>query len=160
AGLLATLLFAGNSYVLTWYPLLKTFALSTLLLFTAYLCICEVRSRRGLFLGGLFLALTIDTRLYLAATLPVFLLCIFARKVHFPKLRTAYLWFGVGLTTGLVLNLVWLVSDPMVFYFNNLGFHAMRAESGLFIGSFHQKAAMMLKVFGLYPSAEASGVPF
>jgi len=159
AGGCSVLMFVSNTYVLGWYPIAKTYSLSVLLLFAAYLILWRVSNRTGLFAGGLLLALSIDTRLFLVATMPVFVMCIYARRKFLPPLATCYAWFVLGIAAGLLPNLIWAVSAPAAYLFNNLGYHAVRTDAGL-VGSLHQKIVMLLKISGLIGTAEGSGIPF
>ena len=74
---LAVVLFATTPLGFQWYPTVKTYALSTLLLFAAYVW-AESSSARHWFIAGVFLGLAIDVRLLVASVVIVFL--IYARR--------------------------------------------------------------------------------
>ena len=145
--------------MLACYALVKTYSLSVLLLFGAYLLVWNVSSRTGVFLGGVLLALAADTRLYLAALGPVFLVAIYSRRRRLPSLTSSYSWFFGGIVAGLAPLLFLLLSDPTTFVWDNLGFHMIRDQHG-FIGNFHQKIGSLGRITGLWPTTEANGIPY
>lgn len=162
AGCLAALLFAFSAPAVVWFTVVKTYSISTLLLFGAYLAVWEGSGKWTLTVSGLLFALTVDSRLYLAGIAPVLLLAIYARRAELANLSAAYARFFAGLALGLVPNLYWLVRDPGNYYFNNLGFHAFRSGEGL-IGDYGEKLATLLQVIGLgglNESGDWSGLPF
>ena len=55
-------------------------------------------------------------------------------------------WFVGGLLAGLLPCLYLFVLSPGAFWFNNLGYHAMRADAGL-IGAWLEKFAVLLMFF-------------
>jgi 4-amino-4-deoxy-L-arabinose transferase-like glycosyltransferase len=93
---LAVLLVATAPIGFEWYPTVKTYALTTLLLFAAYLW-AESSSARNWFVAGIFLGLAIDARLLVASVAIVFL--IYARR------RAGQ--FLIGLALGLI-PAIWL----------------------------------------------------
>jgi len=159
AGCLAALLFVSSTPVVVWFTVVKSYSLSALLLFGAYLAVSEGWGKWALAFSGLLLALSVDIRLYLAGIAPALLLTIYWRRPAFPNLPAAYAWFCGGLVLGLSPNLYWIVQDPGNYYFNNLGYHAVRSGAGL-VGAYFQKIDMLLKVSGLTGSAEGNGLPF
>ncbi len=93
---LAVLLLAATPLGFEWYPTVKTYALTTLLLFTAYVW-AESSSTRAWLWAGLFLGLAIDVRLLVASVVIVFLL--YGRR-HVGQ-------FLLGLALGLIPT-IWL----------------------------------------------------
>jgi hypothetical protein len=93
---LAVLLVATAPLGFEWYPTVKTYALTTLLLFVAFLW-AESSSARNWFFAGIFLGLAIDVRLLVASVVIVFLL--YARR-HAGQ-------FLIGLVLGLI-PAIWL----------------------------------------------------
>ena len=119
----AVAVYAGSGLVFGYLTLVKTFALSTLLVFGAYVLAEDVR-----WLGaGVLVGLAVDTRLLLLAVVPVFLL--YARR------RPA---FAAGLGAALVPTLVFLVISPSAFWFDNVRYHSLKSSSGL-VGDAHQR---------------------
>lgn len=159
AGCVAAFLFGSSLSILAWYPIVKTYSLSILLLFAAYMLLADVTSRKGLLFSGLLLALAIDTRLYLGAIVPVFLVYIYTRRRSLPAPARTYGWFLGGLALGLAPNLPLFVYDPVTFYFDNIGYHTIRTEAG-FIGDFHEKLGTLGRGTGLWPTTEAHEQPF
>lgn len=159
AGCLAALLFASSTPVVVWFTTVKTYSISTLLLFGAYMAVWEGSGKWTLALSGLLFALSVDCRLYLAGIAPVLLFSINHLRAAYPNRRIAYSWFFGGLALGLSPNLYWIVQDPTNYYFNNLGYHAVRSGAGL-VGAYGQKIETLFEVSGLIVSKEANGLPF
>ena len=132
-------LYVSSSLVLGWLTPVKTQALSTLLLFAAYVAVARAGAARWL-LAGALVGLAIDTRLIYAAALPAFAWAAW-RASGVRRL-------GAGLALGLVPALVFLVLDPRRFWFDNLGYHAQRSENGL-VGDFEQKAYVVANLLGM-----------
>jgi hypothetical protein len=93
---IAVLLFAATPLAFQWFPTIKTYALSTLLLFVAYVW-AESGGTRAWLVAGVFLGLAIDVRLLFASVVVVFLL--YARRTALPLL--------IGLLLGLLPS-IWL----------------------------------------------------
>lgn len=129
-GLLAVWLFSFASLSLTWLVTAKTYGLSTFFLFLAYtlLTLQTVRFERLRFLAvGLALGLAVDTRLYLASVVPVFILAtIYFRKSSGSFHGMCLVLLGVLLAT---FPNLWFVAQGFdQFLFNNLGFHLSRTR--------------------------------
>jgi Glycosyltransferase family 87 len=140
----AVAVYAGSGLVFSYLTLVKTFALSTLLVFGAY-----VLAEDGRWLGaGVLVGLAVDTRLLLLTVVPVFLL--YARR------RPA---FAAGLGAALVPTLVFLVISPSAFWFDNVRYHSLKSSSGL-VGDAHQKAQTAATLLGLEPTDRALGIQF
>ena len=159
AGCLAALLLVSSTPALVWFTVVKTYSLSALLLFGAYVAVWEGSGKWALAVSGLLFALSIDSRLYLAGIAPVFLLSVYSRRRAFPNHRAPYFWFFGGLAAGLSPNLYWIVRDYGNYYFDNLGYHAARSSAG-FIGDYFQKLGSLFQISGLMQTQEGSGLPF
>ena len=146
AGMLAILLFASSTHVLAWFTVIKTYTLSTLLLFLAYRFIvrCADRPMLRLTAAGLLLGASADARLYFAGLLPVFLWWI-SRCRRAGTLAASFLPFLAGFAIATAPNLYLLVRDPQAYYFGNLGFHAIRSPQGL-IGGFDGKVLTVARL--------------
>jgi 4-amino-4-deoxy-L-arabinose transferase-like glycosyltransferase len=130
AALAAVFLFATSTHVFAWMPLVKTYALSALLLFLAYRA--AARGRSWLW-AGLLLGLAADARLYLVAALPVFLWWAW-RSIE-PANRASACWrMLAGLTAAVAPNLLLVARNPDTWFFDNIGFHAIRSDAGLIGG--------------------------
>jgi hypothetical protein len=129
----AVLLYVSSTLVLYWMPVVKTYALSTLLLFGAFtLAERADPGARGRWLAsGLLLGLAVDTRLLFAATVPVFLVhALSTEGRRRPGRRSPALAQLGGLVVGLMPSFVLFALDPSRFVFNNLSYHAVRSGAG------------------------------
>lgn len=138
--ILAVLLFASCSFTVGWMVLVKTYAVSTLLLFAAYCLLWNDSWKHNRLASGFLFALSIDARLLMAAVLPVFLYATRREKQ----------WLGwlLGCGAGLSLNLGLFLTNPLNYWFNNFGFHAIRTTGGL-VGGFDQKLSVVSKLLGV-----------
>lgn len=146
AGILAVLLYVTSTQVFAWFPTVKTYALSTLLLFLAYRTVVRsfAASAMTWFAAGLLLAASVDARLYFAGLLPVFLWWIHGSTKTGAR-AAAFLYFLCGFAVAGAPNLYLLARDPGTWYFDNLGFHAIRAHQGL-IGDLVGKTTMAVRL--------------
>ena len=148
AALAAVAVYAGSALVFGYLTLVKTFAISTLLIFAAY--VAAERGRNWL-VAGLLLALGIDTRLLLLALVPVF-------AVAAARARAAGA-FAAGLALGVLPVVVFLALAPGAFFFDNVRYHSLKSGAGL-VGDFHQKAQTAATLLGLEPTDRALGIQF
>jgi hypothetical protein len=157
-GVVAVLLYASSHLVFDWYPLVKTYSLSTLLLFGGYALIAEADSaegamadRRRWFLSGALVGLAVDTRLLFAAALPVFAIYALRQASRIGRER---LWAAACLAVGFALALLpiayFLARGPDRFLFDTFEYHQARSGES-FIGALGQK----LEVVGALFSGEA-----
>jgi hypothetical protein len=148
AGLAAVFLFAGSSLVVAWYPIVKTFALAVLFLFAAYMILARIAPETPKWLvvtAGVLVGLSVDTRSYVVAVVPVLLWWIVRRTR--PAAMVALAFFSVGFLVGILPSLALFAASPDRFWFDNLGYHAMRSRHGL-VGDWRNKALIALGVFG------------
>lgn len=141
AGICGVLLFASSTLIFGWMPLAKTYALSSVLLFSSYMIVSRLSSGSPnwlLFFGGMLLGLSVEVRLYFAALLPVFLLSIYLNRDIAMK-RMALFYFGSGFLVAMLPAAYFLVFHHASFLFDVIGLHAIRSDEGL-IGGFGQKA--------------------
>ncbi len=140
AGVAASVLYCSSALVFAWFPTAKTFSLSAIFLFSAYVILTRVSASESKWmtaLAGVLFGLGVDTRSYIVAIIPVFLWWIL---VSDPSRRTArVVWFLAGAVIGLLPSLVLFLASPDAFLFNNLGYHALRTDAGL-IGGWRNKA--------------------
>ena len=143
AALLAVLVFVGSTPIFAWFLTVKTYALSTLLLFLAYRAVVRsaAPSTHAWLAAGLCLGLSADTRLYFAGLLPVFLWWLWQTPAS-ARRAAALLALCGGFALAILPNLFLLARDPGTWFFDNLGFHAIRSEYGL-IGDFSGKLFML-----------------
>jgi dolichyl-phosphate-mannose-protein mannosyltransferase len=143
-GAIAVVAFASTRLVSIWFSTTKTYALSTLLLFGAFMLVDQgmgARSPRRWLAAGVLLGLAIDVRLIFAATAPVFLVLAWRAG----RSRAGH--WATGLALGLLPSLILLIVAPTQFVFGNIGFHSIRSDSGL-IGNFDQKLDIVSDVLG------------
>jgi small basic protein len=149
AGLVATLLFLSSTHVFAWFTIVKTYCLSTLLLFLAYRaitrCSMDLSDKKWLMVAGVCLGASVDARLYFAGLLPVFLRWIYSSTKTGARLP-ALLYFLGGCALAIVPNLYLFGRDPSAYFFDNLGFHALRTEHGL-IGAVPDKIITVAQLF-------------
>ena len=140
--LLGTALYASSSLVFGWLTVVKTYALSTLLLFAAYALVTRERpGRLAWAAAGIALGLAIDTRLLFAAAVPAF------AWAGWHAGRRAAAMLAAGLLAGLVPALVFLAADPDRFLWDNLEAQGTRSSSGL-VGDVPQKARVAANLLG------------
>ncbi|HXF49637.1 MAG TPA: glycosyltransferase family 39 protein [Verrucomicrobiae bacterium] len=142
--LLAVILFAASSFSIGWFATTKTYALSTFLLFAAYLSLYADRWKDWKYLlAGVFLGLAISTRLYFVGLVPVFFYLIYRDGKKLPPL-----WKHItGLLLGLAPSSYFLLKNPDNFYFNNIGYHFLRSDFD-FAGSLTQKIQSIPRLLG------------
>lgn len=102
-------------------------------------------SLRWLTAAGLLLGASVDVRLYFAGLLPVFLWWIYSSAMTGARVA-AFLYFLGGYALAMMPNLYLLARDPQVYFFDNLGFHALRSSQGL-IGGFESKIIIIARLF-------------
>jgi hypothetical protein len=138
-GVLAVTVFASTRLVSGWYSTFKTYALSTLLLFGAFILLdreAGARTPRRWLAAGVLLGLAVDVRLIFASVVPVFTVLLW-QLPSASRLRAARQWVA-GLAIGLLPSLILLIAAPTQFAFGNIGWAAVRTNSGL-IGDVGQK---------------------
>jgi hypothetical protein len=154
--LLGAVLFATSSLGLAWYTAAKSYALTALLLFLAYMAFERGREspRPGLvFLSGLLAALAIDARLLAIASLGAFGWALYRRPPPAAARSRAAACFAAGLALGF-LPVLWLAAPAgPAFWFDNVGYHLRRSGMSFF-ASLAQKAQVTLQLLGL-PTVEA-----
>ena len=141
----ALIVFTGSGLVFGYLPLVKTFALSTLLIFAAF-----VLAESGRWLAaGVLVGLAVDTRLLLLAVAVVFVIAARRRAGR----------FLAGLAVGLIPSVVLLAISPREFWFDNVRYHSLKSPSGL-VGNAHQKAQTAATLVGFEPTERALGIQF
>jgi hypothetical protein len=147
----AAALFASSTQVFAWMPIAKTYALSTLLLFLAYITIARYSatgSHRTFWLAGVWLGLSADVRLYFAGLLPVLILWI-ATAPEIRARRRAAAGLAAGFALAVLPNIYFLALDPRAYVFDNLGYHAVRTGAGL-IGDLGDKLETLYWLFAAH----------
>jgi hypothetical protein len=159
---LAVLLYALNNLVLAWHTVVKTYALSNLLLFCAYLLVFPNTKRESFwkpFLGGVMLALAADARLYLIGLAPVLLMSLYYSGSRSGG-RLKYVWpFVGGLALGLLPNLVFVARGLDTFIFDNLGYHLIRDDASS-AEERRQRLRTFLSITNIQGSYDGAGPQF
>ena len=148
AGVIAVLLLVSSTHVFAWMTIVKTYALSTLLLFLAYITITRHRStgsQRAFGIAGLLLGLSADVRLYFAGLFPVLILWILTAP-EIRARRRALVGFAAGFALAVLPNIYFFALDPSAYVFDNLGFRAASSGGG-FIGDFSDKLDTLYWLF-------------
>ncbi|MDX6506176.1 MAG: hypothetical protein QOG06_820, partial [Gaiellaceae bacterium] len=147
AAFAAVVVYAGSGLVFGYLTIVKTFALSTLLLVAAFSL-----AEGGCWLAaGALLGLAIDTRQLLVAVVPVFALAALRAR----RLRS----LTAGICPPLVPSLVLLVLRPRAFLFDTVRYHSLKSPNGL-VGDMHEKAQTAATLLGLEPTDRAFGIQF
>lgn len=147
-GYIAVVIFASSTLVFAFFPVVKTFSLAALFLFSAYVVVTagdREESLLSLAAGGCLLGFSVDTRSYLLLVAPVFCWWVFC-STNASRRLTSVILFIAGLVAGILPTIYFFVLSPTQFVFDNLGFHAIRSSSGL-IGLWSEKAVVVLILF-------------
>src|SRR5581483_11053387 len=148
AGFAALLLFASSTLVFAWFPLVKTYSLAEVFLFSSYFAVSRISEDFAPLLilsGGLFWGLSVDTRSYLLLLMPIFLWWTLRHSGAGLKHRAAVLFF-IGFALGSLPSLWLFVQSPDIFLFDNLRYHALRSSAGL-VGWWWEKLIIVLQLF-------------
>jgi hypothetical protein len=145
----ALVLFAFSTRIFAWLPIAKTFSLAGLFLFAAYVVVSRFSERPSkpwvIFCGGILFGLSFGVRSYLILLGPLLLWWLYVNCPHGIR-REAAAWFLLGICAASALPLYLFVKAPGLFLFNNLGYHAIRSDSGL-VGEWGQKFLVLLMSF-------------
>ncbi len=144
-GLAAVTLFASSTLVFAWLSVVKTHCLTVVLLFGAYALVSRKDTACGMALGGLLLALSVDTRSYVILIAPVFVVWI-VRNVDGERRLKLVCWFCSGFVVGLLPSIDLFLAAPDIFLFDNLLYHGVRSSHGL-IGWWQEKVVVIVQLF-------------
>ena len=155
AGFLAIALYASSNLVFQWFPLVKTYALSSLLLFGAYCLVAGVDraeadgfpSRRRWFAAGALLGLAVDVRLNFALALLAFLVYAVGRLRARRPFRAATGPLLAGTALGALPSIVFLALDPARFVFLTVEYHRLRSDRD-FWDAIDQKLKILGRLLG------------
>jgi hypothetical protein len=155
----AVLLYLTSAFCLEWFTVVKTYALSTLLLLGTDLVLRSrsILPRRALFFAGLLFGLAIDSRSMMCAALPGFALGAVEReKGHVARSLS---WFAIGIVVALIPMLYFFARSPDGFAFGNFGYHAIRSSYG-WAANLKQKASVLAALLGLHNPEGTPAVQF
>ncbi len=151
AALAAILLYATNTVVFVWFSPVKVHSLSFFLLIAGYALWSYAPGRqRGIlrFLVGLLIAFSLNIRLMMLVVIPGFYLDLWLNKELQQRRWTQALFFTLGLLVGCGMDYYFLAVCPECFFFDNIGYHAMRSGAG-FIADFQQKLEIFYELTGV-----------
>jgi hypothetical protein len=163
-GLVAVLLFASSSLMFVWYSTIKTYALSTLLLFAAYVLVAEadradqdeVPSGWRWLLAGALTGLAIDVRLLFAPVALVFAFYALRPGGGIRKRAAGVASLSGGLVLGLLPSIYLFALDPGRFYFDTLGYQRTRSHRQFLDSALPQKLRTVGAVFSGKPQLAAT----
>lgn len=159
-GYFSVVLFVGSQLVFPWYVTAKTYALSTLLLFGAYLLFVTpswATPGARYFGAGVLFGLAVNTRLYFCSTLLVF----FASWLRFPRSvrRSAALAFLTGGLLTALAPLYFMIMAFDSFWFCNMGYHLLRSNLS-WPRRIRQKFTILKTITGFRGTAKFTGLQF
>ncbi len=160
-GLSAVFLYTFSGLVFGWYTVVKTYSFSTLCLFGAYVVLQSKMTRAyRCLLGGMLLGLAVDVRLLFLVVGLVFLIWLYVTEPDRKSAIAAQLWFLSGAVIALSPNVVFILADPEMYFFGNIGLHSVRPESRGLFGDLEQKIAAIRQVFGIYSPGGIGSLQF
>jgi hypothetical protein len=150
AAVVALALYGTSALVLKWFPLAKTYALTSLLVVAAVVAVDNGRppTRWRAAAAGVLVGLAVDVRLLVAAVVPAFAWHIARHCRSGNATLRRVVAFAGGLALGLAPSLLFFALDADRFLFDNLESHAGRSSEGL-IGDLGQKARVAENLVGI-----------
>jgi len=148
-----------NPYWVSWNVVVKTFALTNLLMSIATICLfVALHSDRvkWYFLSGLALGACASVRLLYAPLAPLVLVWLLHREWRTSELphHTTLTFLG-GATCGLLPIIFSLAGDPGAFIFNNVQYHTLLASHESLRHTVHMYLLLLIALFpALYLTAE------
>lgn len=147
-----------NVYHAYFMAIVKTYALSGLLLMAGFYLLCGARaqpSRWRLIVAAAALMFAAGARISLVAVLPVLWLGLWLERRAWPA---AWLWFGIGgLAAALLVFLPFAAVAPEGLWFGMVEYHAGRSPGG-FAAAMVLKAGFVSRVVQAYFVAVAAGL--
>ena len=150
-GMVATVLYITSGWVFGWYSTYKSYALSTLLLFVAYVLVAAADrsttpSTTRWFAAGILVGLSVDVRLFFIAVVPVFAYYTIDRNRSHAARYTNIPVLAGGLVVGLLPSLFFFVRDSRRFLSDTLLSQTSRSDTSL-LDSLVQKLRTLEGVF-------------
>ncbi|MDX6423441.1 MAG: hypothetical protein QOI67_912 [Gaiellaceae bacterium] len=143
---LGSVLLATSTLAFTWYPPVKTYALTTALVFGAYVLISRAEpGPRAWLAAGALASFAVQTRALVVGA---------ALAFAWESIRTGrgLLRYSIGFVVALAPTFIVFALDPRAFLFGNLGVHGVRSEGGL-VGDFEQKGKVVANLLGIATDA-------
>lgn len=130
-GMLALVLYLTCDAALSWFTVVKPYAVVSFLVLAAVLATRWTRRLRpwtAPVVAGFCLGLAANSRLVVVAAVPV-LAVVLARQAHDGRsTRTTLGWFAAGLALALAPDLPLMATGFAEFWFDNLGYHLIRSD--------------------------------
>jgi 4-amino-4-deoxy-L-arabinose transferase-like glycosyltransferase len=145
-------IYCFSPFIFIWFTCARIPALATFFLLASVSLLPPMTTRASALtclISGLLLGLSVDTRLYIVAVVPV--LAFHVSRVEKERPRRAVLYFLGGVAIALAINLPFLVASPMKYLWGIIGIHAAKTPQGL-IGNFSQKLDVLLQLLFDYPA--------
>lgn len=159
-GYVGVMLFASSQFVFPWYITAKTYALSTLLLFAAYMLFVtkiNVAPKCKYSLVGFIFGLAVNTRLFFCSVAIVFVLacCRLAREAR----STALFAFLIGGGITVLPDLYFMAMAFDSFWFSNMGYHMLRSNYS-WGRNIKQKSTILKTIIGWRSTSKFTGVQY
>jgi hypothetical protein len=154
AAIVAALLCAFHPLVLSEFTLVKSYALTSLLLLKAGYVAVFATSPLWFVCAGLLFGLAVACRLYVVLLLPILFAYLFFCKGQ-PRQLSRILHFTLGCMLGLLPVLYFWIADPTAFQFNNFVYHFSRDENSYSEQLLH-RIHVLFVTFGLRESPEVN----
>lgn len=160
---LAMALYTFSSLSFGWLPTVKTYAVSALFLFGAYVVVAQAGWNAGIArygAAGALFGLAVGTRLMLAASLPAFVFGLLTPNAEGRRRGPPALAFVGAAAAAWSVNVVFMLPDPDRFWFNNLGFHSIRSSRPGLFGHLGDKVRVLVELFDPRNVDAAASVQF
>jgi len=158
----AAVIFACSELVIGWYPTAQTYSATTFFCLLAYFLFSSNRFTPGfrkVFLVGVLLGLCANLRLFYLVVIPVFGLYLLFRDGSIRE-RTALIGaLALGSTLMAAPSISLAAFDWAAYWFNNLGYHAIRTEMTA-NEIFAHRVEMVSIVFGWQGDERFDGLQF
>ena len=158
SGVGAALLLASSGFVFGWYPLVKAYALATLLMFAAYAVVFTTFRWRWA-ASGLLVGLAVACRVYVIGVLPAFVLELYLTESAGRARWTQLARFTAAFAATLLPAGIFFMTGPDTFMFNVVHNQLLRDQAYPMLdagGWWAQKTRPALALFGLSGATTAA----
>jgi 4-amino-4-deoxy-L-arabinose transferase-like glycosyltransferase len=158
----AIALFALSGLTIGWFTTAKTYSASTAFCLLSFMFLHKKIAGGGLFaafIGGVFLGLTINVRLFYVALVPIFIIWLWlGGKSREQKIKKIILFLLGGAVTA-TPHLYYVLNDFSSYWFNNYEYHTLRSEIPKDQISSH-RISVLQTIFGLKEARRLDGLQF
>lgn len=136
--------FALTDFTFFYFPIAKAYSLSALFLLLGLVAAkyVHVRPRLAPFLAGLFIAFSIEVRLYVVLAIPLFIWDFWRTRNDAAEFRKILVYFFIGGVLGSLPSIILFAASPARFWFNNIVYHSMRSRRQFFSDLPHKVAGL------------------